>query len=44
MKTEICVITFDDGSWIKAELPVDFAARVDYVLERWGMFSKIECV
>jgi hypothetical protein len=41
MSTEICKITFEDGSWIKAELPVDFAARIDYVLDQFGMFSQI---
>jgi hypothetical protein len=41
MQTEICKITFLDGSWIKAELPVG-GDLIGYVLDNFGMFSAIE--
>lgn len=41
METQICKITFSDGAWVKAELPVG-AGQIDYVLDHFGMFASIE--
>lgn len=43
MSTEVCKITFDDGTWIKAELPTG-DERIEYVLDHFGMFASIEAL
>ncbi|SDR37272.1 hypothetical protein SAMN05443245_5204 [Paraburkholderia fungorum] len=43
MQTEICKITFLDGSWLKAELPTG-GDMIGYVLDNFGMFSAVEAL